>query len=88
MDYCGEVSPWPHTSTTCTLAKGHRSIRHQDARGAEWSDPGQMSGDRPREVVRQKLETMLEEWDESARDSGPSGAAYESCAKQLREILE
>lgn len=35
-----------------------------------------------------KMEDLLTEWDDLALDTGPSGAAYESAAKQLREILD
>lgn len=36
----------------------------------------------------EQLRELLEQWDDLAQDSGPSGMAFERCASQLRAILD
>lgn len=61
----------------CMLARGHRSLNHVDQFGYEWSDAGQLSGDRPRKVMEDRMRRLLAYVEKQAADKDEEMGYYE-----------
>lgn len=55
---CDVLSP-AGLNRVCMLPRGHRSLNHIDQHGYVWSDAGQVSGDRPRRIMEERLRNLL-----------------------------
>lgn len=82
----------------CRLARGHRSIKHLDQFDVEWTDAGQVSGDRPWRVREEGIVAKDEQLlsycrskDLSAPTSANSygdNAVYQEIADKMAAILD
>lgn len=91
-EFCSVESP--SGDGGCIRKKGHKGTKHRDQFAYEWSDPGQVSGDRARahqdEQLRELLTVIRNEAEMLDRMgyADNAGSAMHSVADRLAAILD